>query len=120
MQSMSRVGCCIDNGPLEGFLRSLQSKMCYLKEFCTDHEFQEALIKCMHTYNYERKQKRLDIHAPISYCAMLGRQQEKSSIDFDGTQQFFSYLHCLLDLELFSGRFFLFLVAWNRSRCTGE
>lgn len=71
VQSMSRVGRCIDNGPMEGFWGILKSEMYYLNEFRTYHELQEAIIKFIHTYNYERRQKRLDILAPMSYRAIL-------------------------------------------------
>lgn len=71
VQSMSRVGRCIDNGPMEGFWGILKSEMYYLNEFRTYHELHEAIIKFIHTYNYERRQKRLDILAPMSYRAIL-------------------------------------------------
>jgi len=71
IQSMSRVGRCIDNGPMEGFWGILKCEMYYLNEFRTYHELQEAIIKFIHTYNYERRQKRLDILAPMSYRAIL-------------------------------------------------
>lgn len=37
VQSMSRVGRCLDNGPMDGFWGILKSEMYYLNEFCTYH-----------------------------------------------------------------------------------
>ena len=71
IQSMSRVGRCIDNGPMEGFWGILKCEMYYLSHFHTYHELQEAIVKFIHTYNYERRQRRLDILAPMSYRSIL-------------------------------------------------
>lgn len=45
-QSMSRVGRCIDNGPMEGFWGTLKSEMYYLRRF-TD---KDALIGAIESY----------------------------------------------------------------------
>lgn len=71
IQSMSRVGRCIDNGPMEGFWGIIKCEMYYLNKFHTYHELQEAIVKFIHTYNYERRQRKLDILAPMSYRAIL-------------------------------------------------
>lgn len=71
VQSMSRVGRCIDNGPMEGFWGIIKCEMYYLNKFHSYHELQEAIIKFIHTYNYERRQRKLNILPPMSYRSIL-------------------------------------------------
>jgi len=71
VQSMSRVGRCIDNGPIEGFWGILKCEMYYLRQFHTYHDLQVAINKYIHFYNYERRQRKLDILAPMSYRLIL-------------------------------------------------
>ena len=42
-QSMSRVGRCIDNGPMEGFWGILKSEMYYLKKFTSKEQLTNAI-----------------------------------------------------------------------------
>jgi len=42
---MSRVGKCIDNGPMEGFFGILKSEMFYLNKFKNFAELKEAIKK---------------------------------------------------------------------------
>lgn len=52
---MSKVGRCIDNGPMEGFWGSLKSESYYLKKFET---YEELDIKeYINFYNTKRLQK---------------------------------------------------------------
>ncbi|WP_242947309.1 IS3 family transposase [Clostridium haemolyticum] len=41
LQSMSRVGKCIDNGPMEGFFGTLKTEMFYGKTFSSMEELIE-------------------------------------------------------------------------------
>jgi len=66
-QSMSRVGRCIDNGPMEGFWGTLKSEMYYLKRFYTYDELQQAIDEYIHFYNHERYQAKLNGLAPIEF-----------------------------------------------------
>lgn len=43
IQSMSRVGRCIDNGPMEGFRGILKSEMYYLRKFTDEQELISAI-----------------------------------------------------------------------------
>ena len=43
IQSMSRVGRCIDNGPMEGFWGILKSEMYYLRKFTDEQELISAI-----------------------------------------------------------------------------
>lgn len=66
-QSMSRVGRCIDNGPMEGFWGIIKSEMYYLKDFYSLKELREAIHNYIHFYNTERYQENLKGLTPIEY-----------------------------------------------------
>jgi len=66
-QSMSRVGRCIDNGPMEGFWGTLKSEMYYLTQFHSFKELEEAIHKYMYFYNNERFQLKTKGLTPIEY-----------------------------------------------------
>ena len=70
-QSMSRVGCCIDNGPMEGFWGTLKCEMYYLNAFKDYETLARAIEDYIHFYNYERRQKRLNKLAPMAYRQLL-------------------------------------------------
>jgi transposase InsO family protein len=70
-QSMSRVGRCIDNGPMEGFWGILKCEMYYLGSFKDYNSLVAAIEKYIHFYNYERRQKRLGHLAPMNYRQLL-------------------------------------------------
>ncbi|WP_432402260.1 transposase [Wukongibacter sp. M2B1] len=58
-QSMSRVGRCIDNGPMEAFWGMLKSEMYHLNKFDTYEELEQSIDKYIYFYNNRRYQKRL-------------------------------------------------------------
>lgn len=66
-QSMSRVGRCIDNGPMEGFWGTLKSEMYYLDRFRSYEHLEAAVGNYISYYNYERLQKRLKCMSPMEY-----------------------------------------------------
>lgn len=66
-QSMSRVGCCIDNGPMEGFWGILKSEMYYLHKFDDYDSLKKAIEEYIDYYNTRRYQKRLKCMTPIEY-----------------------------------------------------
>ena len=66
-QSMSRVGKCIDNGPMEGFFGTLKTEMFYEKNFRTLEELRDKIVEHIKFYNEKRFQKRLGCMAPIEY-----------------------------------------------------
>lgn len=55
-QSMSRVGKCLDNAPMEGFWGILKCEMYYLNKFGTYGELEKAITDYIHFYNNERRQ----------------------------------------------------------------
>lgn len=58
-QSMSRVGRCIDNGPMEGFWGILKSEMYYLRKFSSKEELTIAIEDYIQFYNTKRYQLKL-------------------------------------------------------------
>jgi putative transposase len=65
-QSMSRVGRCIDNGPMEGFWGIRKCEMYYLSNF-KDYDSQVVAIQSyIYFYNYERRQRRLNKLPPMT------------------------------------------------------
>lgn len=70
-RSMSRVGKCIDNGPMESFWGTLKTEMYYLNHFDTFDELEKAVAEYIHYYNYERYQEGLNNMTPMEYHAYL-------------------------------------------------
>lgn len=70
-QSMSRVGKCIDNGPMEGFWGILKCEMYYLNQFDTYEELAKAIESFIHYYNHRRRQHRLQCLAPADYRSLF-------------------------------------------------
>ena len=66
-QSMSRVGRCIDNGPMEGYWGILKSEMYYLKKFTSKEELTEAIENYINFYNTERFQLKLKCMTPMEF-----------------------------------------------------
>src|SRR5574344_281664 len=66
-QSMTRVGHCIDNGPMEGFWGMLKSEMYYLRKFTSTDELIAAIEKYITFYNTKRYQKRLRCMTPMEF-----------------------------------------------------
>ena len=68
-QSMSRVGRCIDNGPIEGFWGIIKSEKYYLRKFDNFDELKLAIDNYIEFYNNKRLQKKLKGLSPIEYRA---------------------------------------------------
>ncbi|RAO99895.1 hypothetical protein PW5551_01135 [Petrotoga sp. 9PW.55.5.1] len=66
-QSMSRVGKCIDNGPMEGFFGTLKSEMFYGKKFDSLEDLEQAIHEYIDFYNNRRFQKKLGCLAPVEF-----------------------------------------------------
>lgn len=63
-QSMSRAGCCIDNGPIENFWGQLKVEKYYLNTYRTEETLGKAIDEYIDFYNNERLQKRFDNKTP--------------------------------------------------------
>jgi len=70
-QSMSRVGRCIDNGPMEGFWGILKTEMYYLRKFQRSEELESAIKEYITFYNTQRYQKKLRCMTPMEFHAAL-------------------------------------------------
>jgi transposase InsO family protein len=68
---MSRVGRCIDNGPMEALWGIIKAEMYYLQRFESYRELQAAIESYISFYNDGRYQEKLGGLAPSEYRAML-------------------------------------------------
>ncbi|WP_337998891.1 IS3 family transposase [Desulforamulus ruminis] len=64
-QSMSRVGKCIDNGPMEGFWGTLKCEKYYLHKYQTFEALKKDIDDYIYFYNYERLQAKLNSLSPM-------------------------------------------------------
>ena len=69
VQSMSRVGHCIDNGPTENFWGIVKSEMCYLNIFTDESSLCDAIADYMNFYTTERMQSRFGGKTPAEVRA---------------------------------------------------
>lgn len=70
-QSMSRVGRCIDNGPMEAFWGTLKAEMYYLQRFNGCDSLKTAIERHIAFYNNSRYQEKLGGLAPLEFREML-------------------------------------------------
>lgn len=75
IHSMSRVGKCIDNGPMEGFFGNIKCEKYYLKKYKDLWELENDIHEYIKFYNNERLQKNLNGLSPLKY-----REQNNISI----------------------------------------
>ena len=68
--SMSRVGKCIDNGPMEGFWGILKCEKYYLHKYNEYEELSNAIDEYISFYNNKRLQKRLNGLSPMEFRAL--------------------------------------------------
>ncbi|MEI3607800.1 IS3 family transposase [Pseudogracilibacillus sp. SE30717A] len=68
-QSMSRVGKCIDNGPIEAFWGTIKCEKYYLNKYDTFEELVKAIDEYIYFFNYERLQERLNGLSPMEFRA---------------------------------------------------
>lgn len=67
--SMSRVGKCIDNSPMESFWGTLKCEKYYLKKFSSYDELAQAIDEYIYFYNNKRLRKKLNGLSPMEYRA---------------------------------------------------
>lgn len=65
MQSMSRVGKCIDNGPMEGFWGILKRERYYGKKFHNRNALVKMIEDYISYYNGRRLQRKLGVLTPL-------------------------------------------------------
>ncbi len=66
-QSMSRVGKCIDNGPMESFWGTLKCEKYYLHKYESFENLTKAIDEYIYFYNHERYQEKLNGLSPVEY-----------------------------------------------------
>lgn len=66
-QSMSRVGRCIDNGPMEAFWGTLKCERYYLHTYSTFEELKKDIDDYIRFYNNERLQAKLNGLSPMEF-----------------------------------------------------
>lgn len=64
-QSMSRVGKCIDNGPMEGFWGILKRERYYGNRFTDRDSLVKMIRKFIEYYNNKRLQRNLGVLTPM-------------------------------------------------------
>lgn len=64
-QSMSRVGNCIDNGPVEGFWGIIKSEMYQMHQITDETSLRHAIIDYIRFYSEERPQDRYHCKTPL-------------------------------------------------------
>ena len=69
-QSMSRVGRCIDNGPMEGFWGILKRECYYGKQFNSKQSLVQTIEGYIHYYNNRRVQRNLGVLTPVEKHAL--------------------------------------------------
>lgn len=65
IQSMSRVGKCIDNGPMEGFWGIIKRERYYGKSFTHKENLVHAIEEYIDYYNNKRLQRKLGVLTPF-------------------------------------------------------
>ena len=70
-QSMSRVGKCIDNGPMEGFWGILKRERYYGKRFTSREELVGMIEDYITYYNSRRLQRNLGVLTPMEKHAQV-------------------------------------------------
>ena len=69
-QSMSRVGKCIDNGPMEGFWGILKRECYYGRRFTSREALVQMICGYIAYYNSSRLQRRLGVRTPLEVHAL--------------------------------------------------
>ena len=66
-QSMSRVGKCIDNAPMESFWGTMKCEKYYLHSYSSFEDLKKDIDDYIQFYNYERLQAKLNGLSPMEF-----------------------------------------------------
>lgn len=73
-QSMSRVGKCIDNGPMEAFWGKIKSERFHIKRnqkyYEDDQMIVEDITRYIEFYNHHRPQHKIKMMSPLEFRAL--------------------------------------------------
>ncbi len=86
-QSMSRVACCLDNGPTEGLWGVIKTEMYRMYDIHDKKSLIEAIGKYIHFYNYQRYQSRFDSKTPMEVRIEAPTLKSRSNIRLHLTQE---------------------------------
>jgi putative transposase len=67
--SMSRVGNCWDNAPVESFFSSLKAELVARARWSTHEEAEVAVADYLRFYNHQRLHSSLGYRSPVQYEA---------------------------------------------------
>jgi putative transposase len=67
IHSMSRVGKCIDNGPIENLWGIIKTEMFHINKFNNTIEIEKAVNDYIEFYNNMRLQSKLKSQTPMEY-----------------------------------------------------
>ena len=78
-QSMSRVGCCIDNGPTEGLWGIIKSEIYQMYEIYDEETLINSINDYIRYYNEERLQERFNAQTPkqVREAALQAMEQNE-------------------------------------------
>lgn len=65
IQSMSRVGKCIDNGPMENFWGILKTELYYLDKYDTFEQLSHDIDRYIHFFNMKRITLKMGLAIPV-------------------------------------------------------
>src|SRR5699024_6969896 len=71
-RSMSRVGNCIDNAPIESFFGHLKCERYHSRHYKSYEELEQAIDEYIKFYNEERYQTKLNSLAPLEFRYQAG------------------------------------------------
>lgn len=66
-RSMSRVGKCIDNAPMESFWGHFKEEWYDLQDYASFGDLKESIDEFIYFYNHERYQERLSGLSPLEF-----------------------------------------------------
>lgn len=98
IQSMSRVGRCIDNGPMEGFWGTMKREMYYGRKYKTKEVLIKAIEDYIDYYSNRRVQRNLGVVTPMEFKKRDTRSCMKNA-RYDNGRKNFLFFYCLLDGE---------------------
>ncbi|WP_243133610.1 IS3 family transposase [[Clostridium] scindens] len=105
-QSMSRVGKCIDNGPMEGFWGILKRERYYGKRFTDKETLVKMIEDYIDYYNNKRLQRNLGVLTPMEKHEIYLQKKPHEKLPADNllAEKILYFFNCLLDGEHITNR----------------
>ena len=99
-QSMSRVACCIDNGPQEAFWGIVKTEMPKMCKYHDRESLIEAIRQYINFYNNERFQERFDSKTPMEVRAEALQAEEPKHYPIPINRRIQNYKQHLAELNI--------------------